>query len=507
MTDQTAKTSPAGEFDGTTAPADPGPAEERPAEERPAEDVPTDEATPDEAATDDDPAAAEPGPEQQDTLIEVPKTDDIPGALEALLLLAEEPMSETVLAQAVGAPVHVVSEALAELVAFYDETGRGFELRQLGGGWRYYTRAEHADLIAGHVLDGAQSRLSQAALETLAVIAYLQPISRSRVSAIRGVNVDGVIRTLLARGLIVEAGADAESGAVVFATTDYFLERMGLSSLEQLPELAPHLPEASELEAELSQFATISQTADADGAVPLADESPEPASSASSPESPASADSPDSPDSPASPSSPDTPTEPEGTDEPSSTEPDSDESESDGSEAEDREAADRTFDPADSDGPEAEPAADAEALSADDQEPDDGGADAPNHGGPDADAAEAAEPASEASVPTEPTRADAAEVSEFAPAPEAGSAEPGPGPAADPVPASDSGSVPLAGSDPAPVAGPDALPTTDSDPTSASDADSPAGDADSPATDSGPARAADSPVSGDPATGQDAPDE
>ena len=106
----------------------------------------------------------------------------------------------------------MVEDCLAELVAFYDETGRGFELRRLGGGWRYYTREEHADLIAATLLKDAQAKLSQAALETLAVIAYSQPISRSRISAIRGVNVDGVVRTLLARGLIAEAGHDADSG-------------------------------------------------------------------------------------------------------------------------------------------------------------------------------------------------------------------------------------------------------------------------------------------------------
>src|SRR5215213_8140348 len=176
------------------------------------------------------------------------------GALEALLLPAE-PMSVTELAQAVGVPMAEVSETLAALAAFYDETGRGFELRELGGGWRYYTREEHADLVAGYVLEGQQSKLSAASLETLAVIAYRQPISRGRVSAIRGVNVDGVIRTLLARGLIEEAGHDPESGAVVFATSSYFLERMGLRSLDELPPLAPHLPEVEELEAELGQLA------------------------------------------------------------------------------------------------------------------------------------------------------------------------------------------------------------------------------------------------------------
>ena len=182
---------------------------------------------------------------------------DISGGLEALLLLAEEPMSETSLAQALDVTVAEVSSCLTELVAFYDETGRGFELRQLAGGWRYYTRPEHADLISAYVLEGQQARLSQAALETLAVVAYQQPISRSRIAAVRGVSVDGVIRTLLARGLIEEAGHDEESAAVVFATTSHFLERMGLRTLDDLPPLAPHLPEVDELEAELGQLAAV----------------------------------------------------------------------------------------------------------------------------------------------------------------------------------------------------------------------------------------------------------
>jgi segregation and condensation protein B len=184
-------------------------------------------------------------------------TTNLGGALEALLLLAAEPMSVTDLAQAVGVPAGAVAEALVELAAFYDETGRGFELREVGGGWRYYTREEHAELVVAYVLEGQSAKLSTAALETLAVIAYQQPISRGRVSAIRGVNVDGVIRTLLARGLIEEAGHDAESGAVVFATTSYFLERMGLRSLDELPPLAPHLPGVEELEAELGQLAEV----------------------------------------------------------------------------------------------------------------------------------------------------------------------------------------------------------------------------------------------------------
>jgi segregation and condensation protein B len=151
-------------------------------------------------------------------------------------------------------PESVVAETLTELVAFYEETGRGFELRQVGGGWRYYTREEYADMISRYVVEGQQSKLSQAALETLAVVAYTQPISRARVSAVRGVNVDGVMRTLLSRGLIEEAGHDQESGAVLFATTSYFLERMGLKGLQDLPPLAPQLPEVEELEAELGQL-------------------------------------------------------------------------------------------------------------------------------------------------------------------------------------------------------------------------------------------------------------
>jgi segregation and condensation protein B len=186
------------------------------------------------------------------------KSVNVAGALEALLLLAAEPVTEFELAQAVAVPESVVAETLAELVAFYDETGRGFELRQVGGGWRYYTREEYAELITRYVVEGQQSKLSQAALETLAVVAYTQPISRARVSAVRGVNVDGVMRTLLARGLIEEAGHDQESGAVLFATTSYFMERMGLKALEDLPPLAPQLPDVEELEAELGQLAGAS---------------------------------------------------------------------------------------------------------------------------------------------------------------------------------------------------------------------------------------------------------
>lgn len=192
---------------------------------------------------------------EQDTPT-VPSDATIAGALEALLLMATEPMSTAELAQALEVPKPVVGEALDGLRRFYDETGRGFELREVGPGWRYYTRAEHHAVIARWVLEGQHGRLSQAALETLAVVAYLQPVSRSRVSGVRGVNVDGVLRTLATRDLIEEAGRDPDTGAVLFRTTDYFCERLGITSLDELPPIAPHLPEATTLEAELAGLAT-----------------------------------------------------------------------------------------------------------------------------------------------------------------------------------------------------------------------------------------------------------
>ncbi len=169
-------------------------------------------------------------------------------ALEALLMIADQPMDEATLATAVGYPVPEVAAALVGLAAEYDEQGRGFELRQIGGGWRYYTRDDFAHVVDKHVLDGQQARLTQAALETLAVVAYRQPVSRSRVSAIRGVNVDGVMRTLLTRGLVEEAGTDSETGAHLYRTSSYFLERIGVQSLEELPELAPFLPDAGDFD-------------------------------------------------------------------------------------------------------------------------------------------------------------------------------------------------------------------------------------------------------------------
>lgn len=218
-------------------------AAEPPAEDEPVESTPTEEAAVEETPV-DVPAEAP----AEETLA-IPLADLRP-ALEAVLMVADQPLDEVSLATAVGYPVGEVAEALAGLAAEYDEGGRGFELRNVAGGWRYYTREEFAPVVERFVLEGQQARLTQAALETLAVVAYKQPVSRSRVSAIRGVNVDGVMRTLLTRGLVEEAGADAETGAHLYRTTSYFLERIGITSLDQLPELAPFVPDMDDSDLE-----------------------------------------------------------------------------------------------------------------------------------------------------------------------------------------------------------------------------------------------------------------
>lgn len=168
--------------------------------------------------------------------------------LEALLLVTDEPVPTVTLAQVAGEATEQVEQALAALVTSYEQRGSGIELRRVAGGWRLYTRADCAPFVERFLLDGQQARLTQAALETLAVIAYRQPVTRSRVSAVRGVNVDGVVRTLLARGLIADAGQDEDSAATLYRTTPLFLERLGLLSLDDLPALAPLLPELDELD-------------------------------------------------------------------------------------------------------------------------------------------------------------------------------------------------------------------------------------------------------------------
>ncbi|MGQ0624494.1 MAG: SMC-Scp complex subunit ScpB [Sporichthyaceae bacterium] len=172
-------------------------------------------------------------------------------ALEAVLLVVDTPVEPAMLAQICQRPTDEVRLALHELAQEYAQAGRGITLREVAGGWRYYTSAECAAVVERYVRDGQQARLTQAALETLAVVAYRQPVSRSRVSAVRGVNVDGVMRTLVSRGLVTEAGTEAESGAVLYRTTAYFLERLGIRGLDELPALAPFLPELSSLEDDL----------------------------------------------------------------------------------------------------------------------------------------------------------------------------------------------------------------------------------------------------------------
>lgn len=203
---------------------------------------------------------------------------DLPGgrkaALEAVLMVLDQPATTAELAAGLELTIPVVEELLAELQQEYngytvkapdaDSAGgaplpeansggepgtvgpgtapRGFELRNIAGGWRLYSRAEFSDVVGRFVLEGQTARLTQAALETLAVIAYRQPVSRARVSAIRGVNVDSVVRTLTQRGLIEDSGTDPESGAILYRTTSYFLERMGIGSVAELPHLSPHLP-------------------------------------------------------------------------------------------------------------------------------------------------------------------------------------------------------------------------------------------------------------------------
>lgn len=177
-------------------------------------------------------------------------TEDIAleSALEALLLVVDSPASEESLAEAVDQPVVRVTQALRTMSELFTERGSGIDLRRVGEGWRFFTRDTYAPFVEKLLLDGQRSKLTRAALETLAVIAYRQPVTRSRVAAVRGVNVDGVIRTLLARGLIEEAGTDPETGGTLYVTTELFLERLGLPSLNDLPPIAPLLPEVDAID-------------------------------------------------------------------------------------------------------------------------------------------------------------------------------------------------------------------------------------------------------------------
>ncbi len=168
--------------------------------------------------------------------------------VEAVLMSSDAPLSPVVLAQVVERPTQEVEQVLRELAVEYVEQGRGWTLGQVAGGWRFLTRDDCAPVVERFVLDGQSAKLTQAALETLSIIAYRQPVTRARVSAIRGVSVDGVVRTLISRGLVVEAGTDPESAATLYRTTDLLLERLGVNTLDELPPLAPFLPDLGELD-------------------------------------------------------------------------------------------------------------------------------------------------------------------------------------------------------------------------------------------------------------------
>lgn len=206
---------------------------------------------PDDTAVPEEPVAAAGLPTVDELAFDVA---DLPGgahaAVEAVLMVADEPVAAVQLATVLGLPTHEVEGVLAALAAEYRGEGggrpRGFELREAGGGWRVYSSAAHADVVGRFVVDGQSARLTQAALETLAVIAYRQPVTRGQVSAVRGVNVESVVRTLVSRGLVGEVGTEP-SGAVLYGTTSYFLERMGMSTLDELPPLAPYLPDLESL--------------------------------------------------------------------------------------------------------------------------------------------------------------------------------------------------------------------------------------------------------------------
>jgi segregation and condensation protein B len=221
---------------------------DRPPEETVVPEVPT------EPEPGPEPAPQDPAPPDVPVGEPAPDVDEPPelldpvelrGGLEALLFVMADPVDERTLSGALRCSLEQVREGLAELVAAYDERRGGIGLRRVGEGWRLYTRDEHAPVVERYLVEGQRSRLTQAALETLAVIAYRQPVTRARISAIRGVGVDGVMRTLLGRGLVHEVGADPDSGGGLYATTPLFLERLGLTGLHELPELAPLLPEIS----------------------------------------------------------------------------------------------------------------------------------------------------------------------------------------------------------------------------------------------------------------------
>ncbi|GAB2977138.1 SMC-Scp complex subunit ScpB [Amycolatopsis acidiphila] len=218
---------------------------EVPADSEPAPDsAPGAEAQGDQGDDEDDPGLVA----MDRSLPDLTEDAALESALEALLLVVDSPASEESLAEAVDQPAARVTGALRTMAERFTERASGIDLRRVGEGWRFFTRDTYAPFVEKLLLDGQRSKLTRAALETLAVIAYRQPVTRSRVAAVRGVNVDGVIRTLLARGLIEEAGTDPETGGTLYVTTELFLERLGLPSLNDLPPIAPLLPEVDAID-------------------------------------------------------------------------------------------------------------------------------------------------------------------------------------------------------------------------------------------------------------------
>lgn len=189
-------------------------------------------------------------------------------ALEAIILVATEPVPVELLGQILGHPVEVVASLCDSLAAAYDEAGHGFQLVQVAGGYRYQSHPDVAAYVERYILDGQRARLSGAALETLAIIAYKQPISRAQVAAIRGVDPDGVMRTLQGRGYIDQIGRDPGPGqAVMWGTTPAFLEKLGINSIADLPAIAEFVPGADVVEA-LEEGLRIPQVADNASAEP-----------------------------------------------------------------------------------------------------------------------------------------------------------------------------------------------------------------------------------------------
>lgn len=183
------------------------------------------------------------------TASSLPMISQLRSRLESILLVLDFPATEAALARAVGEEETVVRDSLYAFARELDERGSGIDLRETADGWRLYTRKENADAVEEFLLDGAQTRLSRAAMETLAVVAYRQPVTRAQVAAVRGVNVDGVMRTLALRGLVRELPAGEDSGAAHrYETTELFLEQLGIDSLERLPDLAPLLPDVDAID-------------------------------------------------------------------------------------------------------------------------------------------------------------------------------------------------------------------------------------------------------------------